>query len=176
MVDRCGRMTTLIGDGGHAVDIAHTYTFTKCVPHHRYFEDDGERVCIGINDPHLRAEVAGELGIRDSAWIHPRAWIGPECEFGHGTHINYGVSMTRTKIGKHCTISPGVTICGDVLIGNRVLVGAGATICEKVQIEDDATIGAGAVVTPGHWGANREIVYHVVASGETWVGVPARPL
>lgn len=159
-------MATLIGDGSHAVDIAHTYTFEKCVPHHRYFEDDGDRVCIGVNDPHLRAGIANELRVRDSAWVHPRAWIGPECEFGYGTHINYNASMTRTRIGRHCTISPGVTICGDVLIGDRVLVGAGAIISDRVTIGDDVVIGAGAVVRP----------LTVIGDGETWVGVPARPL
>ena len=159
-------MATLIGDGSHAVDIAHTYPFQRCVPHHHEFVDDGDRVCIGVNDPQLRAWVASEIGVRDSAWVHPRAWIGPETEFGYGTHINYLASMTRTRIGRHCTISPGATICGDVIIGHRVLVGAGAVVCDRVTIGDDATVGAGAVVLP-----ESEIL-----AGETWVGVPARPL
>lgn len=169
-------VATLIGDGGHAVDIAHTVVFEKCVPHHRDFEDDGDRVCIGVNDPQTRARISREIRVRDSAWVHPRAWVGPECDFGYGTHVNYGVSMTRTRIGRHCTIAPGVTICGDVVIGHRVAVGAGATICEKVKIEDDAVIGAGAVVTPGRWGSAGNVIYHVVPAGETWVGVPARRL
>lgn len=158
-------MSTLIGAGAHAVDIAHTVPFDRSFPHHRDFVDDGDRVCIGINDPHLRAEVCRQIGVRDSAWVHPRAWIGPECDFGHGTHINYGVTMTRTRIGRHSTISPGVTICGDVTIGDRVLVGAGAVISDRVTIGDDVRIGAGAVVLPAVW----------VPDGETWVGVPARP-
>ena len=62
------------------------------------------------------------------------------------------------------TVSPGVTICGDVTIGDRVLIGAGATICDRVTIGADVTIGAGAVVLPET----------VVPDGETWVGVPAR--
>jgi carbonic anhydrase/acetyltransferase-like protein (isoleucine patch superfamily) len=158
--------TTLIGDGSHAVDIAHTYQFDRHIPHHAQFTDDGGRVCIGANDPQLRAWVAGEIGVRDSAWVHPRAWIGPETEFGYGTHINYLASMTRTRIGRHCTISPGVTICGDVIIGDRVLVGAGAVISDRVTIGDDAVIGAGTVVLPAT----------VINDGETWVGVPARRL
>lgn len=169
-------MATLIGSGGHAVDIAHTYSFERCFPHHSAFVDDGGLVCIGVNDPRVRARISDEIGVRDSAWVHPRAWVGPECDIGHGTHVNYAATLTRTRIGRHCTISPGVTICGDVLIGNRVLVGAGATIAEKVRIGNDATIGAGAVVTPGCWGDDGEIVYHEVPEGETWVGVPARPL
>lgn len=159
-------MSTLIGDGSHAVDIAHTYSFDKNVPHHSLFVDDGDRVAIGVNDPQVRAQISAVLGVRDSAWVHPRAWIGPECEYRYGTHINYGVTMTRTRIGRHCTISPGVTICGDVVIGDRVLIGAGSVISDRVTIGNDAVIGAGAVVLP---------TTHV-GDSETWVGVPARPL
>lgn len=159
-------MSTLIGDGSHAVDIAHTYAFEKNVPHHSLFVDDGDRVVIGVNDPQTRAQVSWVIGVRDSAWVHPRSWIGPECEYGYGTHINYGVTMTRTRIGRHCTISPGVTICGDVTIGHRVLVGAGSVISDRVTIGDDAIIGAGAVVLP----------QSDVPAGATWVGVPARQL
>ena len=159
-------MSTLIGDGGHAVDIAHTVRFERCVPHHQYFEDDGLKVVIGVNDPRVRARISQDLQVADSSWVHPVTQIGPECSWRHGTHINYGVSMTRTRIGSHCTLSPGVTICGDVVIGDRVLVGAGATLCDRVTIGSDVTIGAGAVVLPEA----------VVPDGATWVGVPARAL
>lgn len=157
---------TLIGDGSHAVDIAHTVPFTRNFPHHSLFTDDGGLVVIGVNDPQLRASIARELRVRDSAWVHPEAWIGPECEIGSGTHVNYGVKMTRTVVGRHCTLSPGVTICGDVLLGDRVTVGAGATVCDRVAIGHDVTIGAGAVVLP----------QTSIPDGDTWVGVPARPL
>ena len=84
--------------------------------------------------------------------------------WGYGTHINYGVTMTRTTIGHHTTISPGVTICGDVTIGDRTLIGAGAVVCDRVTIGNDVTIGAGAVVLPET----------TVPDGETWYGVPAK--
>ena len=156
---------TLIGDGSHAVDIAHTVAFARNFPHHSQFTDDGGLVVIGVNDPQLRADIARELRVNDSAWVHPRAWIGPECEIGSGTHVNYGASMTRTVLGKHCTVSPGATICGDVTIGNRVLIGAGAVICDRVRIGHDAVVAAGAVVIPRT----------KILDGDTWVGVPARP-
>jgi carbonic anhydrase/acetyltransferase-like protein (isoleucine patch superfamily) len=168
-------MATLIGAGGHAVDIAHTIDFARCFPHHSQFVDDDGKIVIGVNDPRLRAEIARELNVPDSSWVHPAAWVGPECSLGVGTHVNYGAAMTRTRIGRHTTISPGVTICGDVVIGDRVLIGAGATICEKVWIDDDVTVGAGAVVTPGEWTDDRQIDYHRITPG-TWVGVPAKKL
>lgn len=157
-------MVALIGDGGHARDILATLPFpAEVFTHHEVWDGTGP-VIIAVNDPRLRAQIAETLGVHDLAWDHPGAWWG-ESSWGYGTHINYGVTMTRTTIGTHCTISPGVTICGDVTIGDRVLVGAGATICDRVTIGNDATIGAGAVVLPET----------VVPDGETWVGVPARP-
>jgi acetyltransferase-like isoleucine patch superfamily enzyme len=164
-------VTVFVGDGGHYVDIINDILTTGTIqhyPHHsewarQYaFLPDPTYICI--NDPRLRSQVADELQLQDEPWAHSDTLFGPECEWDYGTHINYGVTMTRTTIGHHCTISPGVTICGDVVIGDRVLVGAGATICDRVHIGNDATIGAGAVVLPETQ----------IPDGETWVGVPAR--
>lgn len=172
-------MATLIGAGGHAEDIAATRAFDRQIPHHFEWTDDGLTVTIGISNPQTRAAVAAELGVTDDRWVHPHTWIGHNCHWGYGTHINYAVTMTRTTLGHHCTISPGVTLCGDITIGNRVLIGAGATICEKVVIEDDVTIGAGAVILPGHWeippdGEQPGVpVYRRIPAGTLWTGVPA---
>lgn len=143
----------LIGAGGHAEDIAAT-TPGDLAWHHRYDHHSevpmprpGGAYVIGINDPKVRAAVADELGIVDCNWVHPNAFVGPRCAIGDGTHVNYGVTMTRTKIGGHCTISPGATICGDVTIGDRVFVGAGAVIRNLVTIGSDAFICMGSIVT-----------------------------
>lgn len=142
-------MDTLIGDGGHARDIVATLPgLWKLVKHHAEYDGDHRgRVIIGVNDPALRAHIAEELEVEDSPWIHPHAYIGPECRIGDGTHVNYGVTMTRTTIGKHCTIAPGVTICGDVTIGDRVFIGAGAVVKNLVVIPDDTFIKMGTMVT-----------------------------
>jgi len=159
-------MATLIGAGSHATDIAHTYMFSRHVPHHDQYTDDGQALIIGVNDPQLRARISKQIDVLDNAWIHPDTFIGPECSIGAGTHVNYAVTMTRTTVGEHCTIGPAATICGDVRIGDRVLIGAGATICDRVTIGDDTTIGAGAVVLPTR----------TIPPGTTWVGVPAKQI
>lgn len=159
-------MATLIGAGSHATDIAHTYWFDRHYPHHDQYEPDGKPVVIGINNLYDRVRIATQLDITDHPWIHPNVYLGPETSWLWGTHINYGVNMTRTRIGEHCTISPGVTICGDVIIGDRVLIGAGATICDRVTIHNDATIGAGAVILPET----------IIPSNTTWVGVPGKQI
>lgn len=162
-------MATLIGDGAHAQDIRWSLQNhdLRVFPHHTDWDgsDPGD-IIIAINDPWVRARVAQELNVVDLLWVHPQVNLGNDITIHYGTHVNYAVSMTRTTIGKHVTVSPGVTICGDVTIGNRVLIGAGATICDRVTIGDDVTIGAGCVVLPES----------VVDSGATIIGVPARHL
>lgn len=155
-------MATLIGSGGHAQDISDTMFFGTRYDHHDLYVEHHDEVVVAINHSQTRAKVAADLGLRDMAWVHPNAHVTRSCSYGYGTHINYGVTMTRTHMGHHCTIAPGVTICGDVTIGDRVFVGAGAVITNLLTIGDDAVVGAGA------------IVLHDVPAGVTVVGNPAR--
>jgi acetyltransferase-like isoleucine patch superfamily enzyme len=161
-------VATLIGDGAHARDIQISAFVTRSFAHHSQYNAgvkfDEERVYIGVNDPRVRDRISREVGVMDLAWEHPSAVI-TDSRWGIGTHINAGAIVIRTTIGHHCTISPGVTICGDVIIGDRTLIGAGATICDRVTIGNDVTVGAGAVVLPEA----------TIPDGETWVGVPAKP-
>lgn len=139
-------MTALIGDGGHARDIRATIGFISyTVRHHCEFDWNGPYI-IGVNDCQLRAKIAAEIGRPDDPWVHPDAYMGPGTGVDYGAHINYRVGMTRTEVGSHSTICPGVTIAGDVTIGERVFVGAGATIGNLLTIGDDVVIGAGAVI------------------------------
>ncbi len=128
--------------------------------------DDLDEFYLGVNDCHVRAEMAKRWA-RTTAepLVHPTASVighsalGPGVvvaqqvvmglfsHLGEHTHVNYHAAMTRTTIGNYCTIAPGVTICGDVVIGDRVFIGAGATIINLITIGDDAYIRAGSVVT-----------------------------
>ncbi len=146
--------TVILGNGGHAQDI-HALTGYPMLAHHTDWDGESEYI-IGINDPHLRAAIADDLGgpgWNRGRFIHPTCYLGPwkvdrgNCWVGNGTHINYAVSATRTTFGEFVTIAPGVTICGDVEIGDRVFIGAGAVIKNLVTIGADAFIPMGARVT-----------------------------
>jgi len=111
-------------------------------------------------------------------------WI----EIGEGTVICAGnILTTNIVLGKqvqinldctlghdvvlsdYATLAPGVHVSGCVQIGRRAYIGTGAEILNGTQndpivIGDDAVIGAGACVTCS------------IPSGQTWVGVPAKPV
>ncbi|MGI9351171.1 MAG: acyltransferase [Rhizobiaceae bacterium] len=105
---------------------------------------------------------------------------------GNGSHVSRNSVLAGAggiEVGEHCKISSGVmiyTVTYDrekgyllrespskhlpVIIGNDVHVGANASILPGVTIGNNAVIGAGAVVAKD------------VATGETVVGVPAKPI
>lgn len=121
---------------------------------------------IGVNDPKTRRAIAESFGwggapaLIDPSVIGRGAKVAQGCVvapgvvmlqdvvLGRHVHVNYGVTMTRTRVGAFSTICPGVTIAGDVVIGEECLIGAGAVICDRVTIGNRAVIGAGALVLP----------------------------
>lgn len=145
----------------------------------------------GIGSPKTRQilmEKAGSTGFSFETLVHPRVERSQCIEIGEGTVICAGnILTTNIKIGRHvqinldCTVghdvimddfttlSPGVHVSGWVHFGKRVYVGTGAVFINGTSeaplvIGDDAIIGAGACVTK------------TIPAGETWGGVPAKPL
>jgi serine O-acetyltransferase len=71
-------------------------------------------------------------------------------------HAGYVIVASNATIGRHCTLTQGVTIghragghelsFDSPVIGDRVYVGPGAAILGPVHVGDDVLIGANAVV------------------------------
>lgn len=148
-------------------------------------------VISGIGIPKIREvtmQKATLSGFRFTTLVHSRVEMSKWINIGEGTVICAGsILTTNIQLGKHvqinldCTIghdvvmddyatlAPGVHISGFVRLGKRVYVGTGAVIINgskdfPIVIGDDASIGAGTCVTKS------------IPSGETWAGVPARPI
>lgn len=185
----------LFGFGAHGRDIYEQWNRCHKLDKLRIFDEnpdlghalrppEGLPCFIGINHPAERRRAAQRLRIAPAPpLIDPSANVGHDCEVGGGavvaagalllhdvvigkhSHINYLASMTRTWLGDFVTVCPGVTICGDVEIGDECLIGAGAVICNLVTIGSGVTIGAGAVVAPGI----------SIPDGATMLGLPAKP-
>lgn len=113
---------------------------------------------------HPSASVHHSLNASPGVVVGQNTTIGPQVTLGRHTHLNGNVFVTRAILGNYVTVAPGVTICGDVMIGDGAQIGAGATICNLAAIGPGAVVGAGAVVLPRH----------TVPPGATVVGVPAK--
>lgn len=150
---------------------------------------DFDAVALGIGTPGARRRVGALLDARFEALERP-ALVHPSvladrarCVFEEGSILCAGniatVNVTLRRwsmvnlactlgheavIGVGSVLNPSVSLSGGVTLCDGVLVGTGARVLQYLTVGEGATVGAGAVVTKD------------VPPGETWVGVPAKPL
>lgn len=144
---------------------------------------------IGIGNPIVRQRIAQRLAknllLFSPNLIHPLAGFSTvSVELGQGNIITQGVVFTcdivagdhnvfnlNSTVGHDChigsynVINPGCNISGGVTLGNSCLLGTGSRILESLQVADEVILGAGALLTRS-----------INNSGDTYVGIPARPL
>lgn len=112
----------------------------------------GRNVKIGAFCDIGNAKIGNDVSIGAFAFIpgritiKDRAWIGPRVTFTH-------------------TFPPAKPEeWEETIVGRGAKIGASVTILSGVNIGDNAVVGAGSVVTKD------------IPAGETWAGVPARPI
>lgn len=150
----------------------------------RLAEFDGVVAAVGDNG--LRLERTLKLAARGAVLasvVHPMAWVSPRARLGGGTVVlagamvgtgarlgravivNTGASVDHDAVlGDGAHLAPGARLAGGVTVGDRAWIGLGAVVREGLTIGEGARIGAGAVVI------------RPVETGQTVVGVPARPM
>jgi len=135
-------------------------------------------VIISIGDNNIRKKIAQKISHANYLKvIHPTAIVSDNTEIDNGTVIMHGcIIQPGVTIGKHCIvntgasidhdcvindyvhISPRVTLCGNVIIGEGTLIGAGTTIIPGIKIGKWSVVAAGSVVT-------NDIPDYVMAAG-----------
>jgi sugar O-acyltransferase (sialic acid O-acetyltransferase NeuD family) len=144
-------------------------------------------VCVGHGTARaaLVARLAA-LGVgadRFATVVHPSVEVPPGCAVGAGSVLLAGVVLTAAvHVGDHVVVMPhvtlthddrvedgatlaaGVALGGGVVVGQRAYLGMRASVREGVRVGAGATLGMGAALLTD------------LPAGETWAGVPARPL
>lgn len=148
-----------------------------------------ERLLVCIGPSGSRRSVVRrlrDLGIADERYathVAGSAWVGSTSAVGRGSILLDGVVVTAdARIGRHVVVMPnctvthddvvedfatlaaGVALGGGVTLGEAAYVGMNASVRQRVRVGAEATIGMGAAVVDD------------VPAGETWAGVPARPM
>lgn len=119
--------------------------------------------------PKRRSEltvIANDAGlIAAEPLLDPTAVIASSTRIGNGSFINAGVVIgaagvlgehivvnRSANLGHHvfvddfASIGPGVTVAGNVRLGERALIGAGSVVIPGVRIGERAVVAAGSVV------------------------------
>jgi acetyltransferase-like isoleucine patch superfamily enzyme len=131
-------------------------------------------------------ERLNKLGVGDDRWgqvVDPSVRVPSSCRIGAGSILLAGTVLTaEVTIGRHVVVMPhatlthddqledfatvcaGVSLAGGVRVGPRAYLGTNASVREAVVVGADAVLGMGSALLSD------------LPAGETWVGVPARPL
>lgn len=144
-------------------------------------------VCIGSG--RARKTVVDRLtsmGINEARYataIDPSVQFPEGCRIGRGSILLRNVTLTAAvTLGSHvvampsvtfthdddvadfATFAAGVSLGGGVRVGRAAYLGMNSSVRERTTVGAYATVGMGAAVLTN------------VPEGQTWVGVPARPI
>ncbi|NYE35532.1 sugar O-acyltransferase (sialic acid O-acetyltransferase NeuD family) [Nocardioides cavernae] len=130
-----------------------------------------------------RLELVGFDPDRYTSIVHPRVVLPGSCHVDAGAIVLDGVVLTAdVEVGRHvvlmpqvtlthgCTVHDFATLCAGVTLGGDVEVGEAAYIGMNASVREGVRIGAGATLGMG------SVLLEDLPPGETWVGVPARPI
>ena len=144
-------------------------------------------ICIGPGrgrrDVARRLAAAGIGPERFATFVAGGARVGTTSTVGAGSILLDGAVVTAdARLGRHVVVMPGCTITHDDELADFATLAAGVSLGGGVRVGEAAYLGMNASVHPGLViGADATVgmgaaALRDVPAGQTWVGVPARPL
>lgn len=127
---------------------------------------DADEYIIGIGHDRVRKNIYEQFyNLPWATLIHPRSIVSKRASINYGTVVLAGaIIQPGVNVGKHCIINtnsnidhesyinsfssicPGVTICGNVNIGELTFIGANSTIIQRITVGKNCIVGAGTVI------------------------------
>jgi len=123
-------------------------------------------IIVTVGDNLVRKKLVSKVKHAFAQAIHPSAIVSTYAKVGEGSVIMPGAIVNAAaEVGKHCILnssaiveydciledfvhlSPNVTLCAAVFVGEGTHIGAGATIIPNKRIGKWCVIGAGSVIT-----------------------------
>lgn len=120
---------------------------------------------ISIGSCKIRKKIAERFNVDFALAIHPDSIISPSAEISEGCVVMPGAIINADSIiGRHCIINtkasvdhecsiadfvhiaPGVTLSGNVEVGECSWIGVGVCVKQGIKIGKNCMIGAGSVV------------------------------
>ena len=151
------------------------------------YDDHAVVVCAGRGSARRglvhRLTELGVASDRYASVVHPLASVPDHCSVGAGSILLAGVVLTAdVALGSHVVAMPHVTFTHDDVVDDYVTFAAGVSLGGGVHVASGAYLGMNAAVLQGVViGADATlgmgaVLRTDVPPGETWAGVPARPL
>lgn len=117
------------------------------VYHQRY---DLSPMIVSIGNNAVRKKIVENLSVEFGKTIHPSAIVSPTVQIEEGTVVMQGaIIQACAKIGKHCIINTGASVDHECIIKDYVHISPHVTLCGNIHIGEGSWIAAGTVVLPG---------------------------
>lgn len=101
--------------------------------------------------------------LENGVQVFPHSYIGSQAKIEYGCIINTGAIVSHDCVlGEMVNLSPGATLAGEVIVGDKTLIGMRATINLGVKIGCGVRIGNGATVKENVPDGN------IVPAGAVW--------
>lgn len=140
-----------------------------------------ESLIISIGDNGTRRSLSDKIKHRFGTCISASAICDRLTEIKEGTVVLHGAIIQRgATIGRHVIVNTSSSIDHDCVVKDYVHISPGVTLCGAVEVGEGTHIGAGAIVIPnikiGKWcviGAGAVVVSNI-PDNSLVVGVPGK--